>query len=242
MQDDIRPRFGFRTSRLFSWLKTGFRLEYCRKESNHIFLYEAHKNVDSESVQPGNKILHFLHGPCEVMYVGNHYIGIFIDAQYTGICSIIKLGHYLLIPNNKNDYCLWNDYIDEAWHREGSRMAEIHFYNWPFSTFQVEAKGNQHFTDSHWEPFFENSVDVIKPWVKQLRKAGEPTTGYGGYSQIPHELPDWCPVGETISWPHSKRGIAASYLSGKKSRRFLSLYPFWAEGNTHHLELDFVLE
>lgn len=193
------------------------------------------------NIQLGVKILHYLHGPCEVTYVGKRYLGIFVEEKpvYSGM---VKFAHHQLIRRNDRDYCMWRTWLEQVWDRDRFIKGVFCHFAWPHSTFFIEVKGTPHFMESHWEPFFAYDLKRIRELQKKIRRHGIPAPGYGEGRETPHQLPENCPEGKTTTWPNAGYGAALSLLTTCGPKDEYSLFPFWTQGSSYNLKLEWVLE
>ncbi len=182
----------------------------------------------------GDRILYDWHGPCNVTFIGNEYIG---------ICT--EEGQHTLTRKDAVDFELWSEAGEFAWKAaigEEKALAELESSRpWPESTFHHEPTGSEHFMGSHWDPFYEDGAEELLPRLAEILEKSVTVHSHGGSCKSLREIPaDW-QAGFHLIWPSADRGIVSSIATDANQNRFCTAYPFWPDGGRHLLRLRDVL-
>ena len=111
---------------------------------------------------------------------------------------------------------------------------------WPQSTFVAEGGGARHFLGSHWDPFVEDSKEIMAQLPQIVPKAMV-QTGYGDDRPPARQAPaDW-PKGFELVWPLREQGLALILRPESAANLIVSLFPFFAQGSQQTLRLRSVL-
>ncbi len=187
------------------------------------------------SIQPGGRILHQWHGPCDVTFVGADYIGICTDD-----------GQHTMFRKDPEQFCLWSEEAEAAWRtalaeQEAADQAEKSL-PWPDSTFRFETEESEHFMGSHWEPFFEEGAQEIVKKLPEVIDAADILTGFGSIKEPHRPLPESWAVGYHLIWPQPDRGVIITIAvdNDAKENRLCTLYPFWSDGSRHRMVINVV--
>lgn len=111
---------------------------------------------------------------------------------------------------------------------------------WPESTFIPERDDARHFLGSHWEPFVEDSKEIMKRLPEMLPNALL-QTGYGEDRKATRSAPNDWPKGFQLVWPLRERGLALILHVTEEANNLVSLFPFFATGSQHTLTLREVI-
>lgn len=107
---------------------------------------------------------------------------------------------------------------------------------WPDSTFAREAEDAQHFPGSHWDPFVEDTKEIMARLPEIVPRALL-QTGYGEFRKPHRAEPDEWPKGFQLVWPLRVRGLALILRPEKERNLIVSLFPFFATGSQQTLTL-----
>lgn len=185
------------------------------------------------SIQPGDKILHQWHGPCDVTFVGTDYIG---------ICT--EDGQHAMFRKDSDQFCLWNEAAEAGWktalaEQEAEEQAEKAL-PWPDSTFCCESEGTEHFMGSHWDPFYEEGAQTIVEKLPEVIDSADVVSGFGSIKGPCRPLPEAWATGYHLIWPQLERGVIITIVvdDEAKENRLCTLYPFWLDGSRQRLAIN----
>ncbi|MDZ7656339.1 MAG: hypothetical protein U0997_10380 [Sulfurimicrobium sp.] len=182
-----------------------------------------------DHIEIGNMIEHPEHGSGVVTYVGENYIGFRFDS---GGNALLKRSSF----ENQNGE--ENSVLPAV---EEKKMAKADL-PWPDSTFKFEGANARHFMGAHWEPFVDDSTELLKRIPEILPQAlpqALPQTGYGEHHPATKKIPpDWA-TGYQLVWPLRVNGMSLMIRSNEsqKQSELVSVFPFFAEGSQSALTL-----
>ena len=187
-----------------------------------------------KDLQPGDKILHNWHGPCDVTFVGDNYIG---------ICT--GDGQHAMFRKDVESFDAWSEEREEAWRlamaEEVAEQKNAETVPWPESTFHIEPEASQHYMGAHWDAFFENGVDDLMQRLQNILETSNLTAGFGDTHTSPNQTPQNWQTGTHLAWPDATCGVIMSLATDAEQHRFCSVYPSWSYGSSQRLQLDDVL-
>lgn len=173
--------------------------------------------MDTRNWVIGSRIEHRLYGSGTVTFVGTDYLGIAFDGAGEALIrreSLEKDAPAAVEP----------------------QVPARETLPWPASTFIPEGKDAQHYMGSHWDPFVEDSIELMGRLPEILPNALV-QTGYGESRRPPKALPDDWPKGLQLAWPLRAQGMALIIHVGTEANMLVSLFPFFATGCQHTLTL-----
>lgn len=165
----------------------------------------------------GSRFGHPLHGSGTITFVGADYVGIAFD---DGIETLIRR---------------------ETLEKEEPVVAipaepcrdEL---PWPESTFVPDKEDAKHFLGSHWEPFVEEYIEIIRR-LPEIAPNAHLQTGYGEDRKPSRTVPGNWPQGFQLVWPLRTQGLALILRPEEKANMINSIFPFFATGSQHTLTL-----
>lgn len=185
------------------------------------------------SIQLGDKILHKWHGPCDVTFVGDNYIGICTDD-----------GQHAMFRKDPDQFCLWSEEAEADWRsdlaeQEAAEQAE-NSRPWPDSTFRFEPEETEHSMGSHWDPFYEQGAQEILKKLPEVVNSADVVKGFGSIKEPYRHLPESWAIGYHLIWPQPDRGVIITIAvdNTAKENRLCTLYPFWPDGSRHRLAIN----
>lgn len=173
--------------------------------------------MDTLNLMVGSRIEHGLYGSGTVTFVGTDYLGIAFDGAGEALIrreSLEKDAPAVVEP------------------QEPARET----LPWPASTFIPEGEDAQHYLGSHWEPFVEDSQELLCR-LPEIVPNALVQTGYGENRKPDRSLPDDWPKGFQLVWPLRVQGMALILRVEKEANMLVSLFPFFATGSQHTLSL-----
>ena len=173
--------------------------------------------MDMQNLAVGDRIEHWLHGSGIVTFVGTEYLGIAFD--------------------DAGDALIRRDSLEKdapAGMEPQSSARET--LPWPASTFIPEGKDAQHYLGSHWDPFVEDSQEIMHRLPDMLSNALL-QTGYGQMRTSARSLPEDWPKGVQLAWPLRTQGIGMILHIKDEANSLVSFFPFFATGSQHTLTL-----
>jgi hypothetical protein len=173
--------------------------------------------------QIGERIKHHDHGEGEIELVGDGHLGIRFDNGLTALVRISDFGQ----PSADSE-------TPEMSVETEPDPRDV--LAWPDDTFVSEEPDERHFMGAHWDPFFDEPLDVISRLPEILPKALL-QTGYG--ERLPkNDLPAGWVQGFHLAWPARTHGLTASVAVGPDKNILSSLFPFFVEGSQQTLTLS----
>lgn len=169
-------------------------------------------------IEVGDTIEHPVHGECAVTYVGDEYVGVRFD---DGREALLKRASF--DPNNVEAGAL--SPVLEVFESDRSSLI------WPDSTFMFEVADIKHFRGSHWEPFVDDTSEVIKRTQEILPNALS-QTGYGDFYPAANKVPvEWATALQLV-WPLRDNGLSLmiSVDEAQQQSELVSFFPFFALG------------
>lgn len=191
------------------------------------------KEAFMNSLEPGDKILHNWHGPCEVTFVGESYIG---------ICT--PDGEHALIRKDVETLSIWSEEREESWRAAMAEAAteqeKAAAVPWPDSTFHGEPEGTEHFMGSHWKAFYGDGAEEIVKNLPEVISVADVVKGFGSINEPCRPLPESWTIGYHLVWPQPDRGVIITIAidGDAKPNRLCTLYPFWPDGSRHRLAIN----
>lgn len=173
--------------------------------------------MDTRNLVVGSRIEHGLHRSGTITFVGTDYLGIAFDGE--GEALIRRESLEKEVP---------------AVVEQQEPVRET--LPWPGSTFIPEGEDAQHYLGSHWDPFVEDSKELMGRLPEILPNALV-QTGYGENRKPDRSLPDEWPKGFQLVWPLRVQGMALILRVEKEANMLVSLFPFFATGSQHTLTL-----
>lgn len=174
--------------------------------------------MDTQQLAVGSRIDHAQHGSGTITFVGADYLGIAFDAS--------------------GEALIRRDVLEQetplAAEAQAPRRASL---PWPESTFIHESEGARHFPGSHWDPFVEESRDILGRLPEIVPKA-LPQTGYGQDRKSSRAEPNDWPKGFQLVWPLREKGLALVLRVESEANMVVSIFPFFAGGSQHTLTLS----
>ncbi len=175
--------------------------------------------MDTRDWTVGTRIEHPEHGPGTVTSVGTDYLGIAFDGS----------GETLIRRETFEPQARPPQAIEPA-------PPTRETLPWPQSTFVAEPADTPHFMGSHWEPFVEDSAQVMRR-LPEIVPGAMVQTGYGEARKPSWDAPpDW-PQGFQLVWPLRAQGLALILRPEKQANMVVSLFPFFASGSQQTLTL-----
>lgn len=173
--------------------------------------------MDIQGLVVGSRIAHPSHGEGIVTFVGTDYLGIAFDGS----------GEALI----RRDTLEADEAILPAPTSEPRESLP-----WPDSTFTQESEDAQHFLGSHWDPFVEDSKDIMAR-LPELVADALVQTGYGEGLKPARPTPEDWPQGFQLIWPLRTQGLAMILRVEQEANMMVSLFPFFASGSQQTLTL-----
>lgn len=174
--------------------------------------------MDTQHWVVGSRVEHALHGSGSVTFVGTDYVGIAFD--------------------NAGEALIRRDTLEnEAPATSPAVEPGRDELPWPESTFVPEDEDARHFLGSHWDPFVEDSKDIVKRLPEMLPDALL-QTGYGADRKPSRTVPDDWPKGFQLVWPLRTHGLALILRPEAEANMIVSMFPFFATGSQHTLTLQ----
>lgn len=175
--------------------------------------------MDARNWTVGSRIEHPVHGPGTVTSVGTDYLGIAFDAGGEALIRRAAFEQQAQAPT-----------ADESAPTARTTLP------WPQSTFVAEPADTPHYLGSHWDPFVEDSDEIIRR-LPDIIHGALVQTGYGEARKPPLDAPpDW-PLGFQLVWPLREQGIALIVRHEEQENLLVSLFPFSASGSQQTLTL-----
>jgi hypothetical protein len=187
----------------------------------------------NHSYSPNDRIIHRIHGPGMVTYVGMAYIGLRFETQGN-----------ILLQWETADISPWSLEAESVWLEEAKSQARKALSDpvlWPESTFDFEESEAVHSMGSHWQPFVDDAAEMLRNLPQMLAQA-QIMEGFGLHRPVPKELPSKWSQGFHLVWPMQRQGVILTCRinADNKTTEMASLYPFWSEGIQHTLTLNHV--
>jgi hypothetical protein len=178
---------------------------------------KGEEHMDTQNLAVGHRIENSPHGPGTVTFVGTESIGITFDT-----------GGELLIRRDE----LEKETSVVPQPSEPARET----MPWPDSTFIPEKSDAQHYLGSHWDPFVEDSEEIVKR-LPEFLSIELLQTGYGDFYKSPRAIPEEWPKGVEFVWPMHTQGTAMIIRFEEQAAQLVSFFPFFASGSQHSLTL-----
>jgi hypothetical protein len=191
----------------------------------YLMLLTGYHGGGMDHIEIGNTIEHPEHGSGVVTYVGENYIGFRFDSGGNALLKRSSLER----QNGEGSSVL------PAVEEKKIVKAEL---PWPASTFTFEGASARHFMGAHWEPFVDDSTELLKR-IPEILPQALPQTGYGEHYPAPKKIPpDWT-TGYQLVWPLRVSGMSLMIRSNESQQQseLVSLFPFFAEGSQAALTL-----
>ncbi len=184
-------------------------------------------------MEKGDRIIHLLHGPCLVTFIGAGYVGIRTD---DGRDALLKKDPDSIVPWSEEREAAWRNSIEE----ELSAEQEEEKQPWPESTFSHEPDDVSHYLGSHWAPFFDESANDLLKELPDILRTAVVVKGVSESASNPRQLPVEWAKGFHLAWPNSDKGVILTVRMDEIERqnRLISIYPFWQEGSRHRLVIN----
>lgn len=183
----------------------------------------------------GDRLIHAEHGPAEVRFVGNEYIGLRFDGSETQE-ALIRFDNAPLAP--------WSADAEAHWHAARAETeAEIKPPRpWPASTFDFEAADSEdaHYLGSHWDPWYADGVAELVPRLPELLQTAVLTGQEYAARDALHGTPAAWIRGHHLAWPDAQRGVMLNIAVDPDEHKnlFAGMVPFDTQGSRHTLRLD----
>lgn len=174
--------------------------------------------MDTRHLTVGSRIDHAQHGSGTVTFVGTDYLGIAFDGAEEALIRRNVLEQETPFPPQE----------------EEPPRKEL---PWPESTFIHAPESANHFLGSHWEPFAEDSKDILGR-LPEIVPQALPQTGYGEGRKPSRAEPDGWPKGFQLVWPRRQEGLALILCVENKRFTVVSVFPFSTNGGQHMLTLQ----
>lgn len=160
----------------------------------------------------GDRIEHPEHGLGTVTFVGTEYVGVAFDDTREILIRLASLERNL-------------EPEDEPDPETGVIPA------WPASTFFPVDPNTLHYMGSHWDPFVDDVVEIMKSLPEILPKSLL-QIGYGDNRTPPRSIPQDWPRGHHLVWPLRTEGLALLLLSSNATAgtQLASVFPFTTKG------------
>lgn len=108
---------------------------------------------------------------------------------------------------------------------------------WINETFSFEGEDAEHYLGSHWAPFFDEAVTILKR-LPEIMPEALLQVSYGDNRQPPRALPaDW-PRAFNLTWPIRLNGISVLARMEQEANCLIAAFPFDAEGIQHQVILE----
>jgi len=173
--------------------------------------------MNTQELVVGSRVAHPFPGEGIVTFVGTDYLGIDFDGSGEALIRRESLEkEEPIIPMAA----------------ESTREA----LPWPASTFVPEKTDAQHYLGSHWDPFVEDSADLMKRLPEMVPNALV-QTGYGDGRKPSRSTPEDWPQGFQLVWPLRSQGLAMILHVEKEANMIISLFPFNAHGSQQTVTL-----
>lgn len=174
--------------------------------------------MNTSDLTVGSQIEHSAFGAGRVTFVGTDHIGIRFDDQHEFLFNRDVLERDPPAP-------------DEP------KAAATTDLPWPASTFVAEPADAQHFMGSHWDAFFEASIDFMRRLPEVLASATV-QGGYGVFYKSARQEPEDWPKGFGLVWPLGDKGAAMILKIEPQANMVVSVFPFCNLGSQVTLKLD----
>lgn len=173
--------------------------------------------MDAQNLVVGSRIDHPVEGKGTVTFVGTDYLGIEFED-----------GREALIRR-------------ESLEREEPILPEPaepsqESLPWPASTFIPEGENAQHYLGSHWDPFVDDSMELMG-LLPEIVPNAMVQTGYGESRKPARSIPEDWPKGFELVWPLRTHGLALIIRPEEQENLLVCLFPFFATGSQHTLTL-----
>ncbi|MCC7151797.1 MAG: hypothetical protein IT501_07310 [Rubrivivax sp.] len=178
--------------------------------------------MDARDWTVGSRIEHPVHGPGTVTSVGTDYLGIAFDDSGEVLIRREAFAQQARLPQATEPI-----------------QAPRKTLPWPASTFVAEPADTPHYMGSHWDPFVEDSAQIIDR-LPEIVPGAMVQTGYGEARKPDWDAPpDW-PLGFQLVWPLREQGLALILKPEEQATVMASLFPFFARGSQQTLTLHAV--
>lgn len=174
--------------------------------------------MDTQQLAVGSRIDHAQHGSGTITFVGADYLGIAFDASGEALIRRDML-------SRRSPTC---------GRSTGTAARKLALAG---VTFNFEAEDARHFPGSHWDPFVEESRDILGRLPEIVPKA-LPQTGYGQDRKSSRAEPNDWPKGFQLVWPLREKGLALVLRVESEANMVVSIFPFFAGGSQHTLTLS----
>lgn len=177
--------------------------------------------MDTRDLIVGTRLKHGTHGSGTIKFVGTDYVGIHFDDS----------GEVLIRRE-----ILEKDVPGSA---AASQPTSVEL-PWPTSTFKADGDDAQHYLGSHWDPFVEDSKELMKR-LPEIVSQAMVQTGYGADRKPTRPLPESWPKGFELVWPLRAQGLALILRAEEDANMIVSLFPFFGTGSQHLLTLQSIV-
>ncbi|HQO20176.1 MAG TPA: hypothetical protein PLA03_07415 [Acidobacteriota bacterium] len=179
--------------------------------------------TDEIRFEIGKRVIHPVHGPCEITFVGDDRVGVVFNNDRHAL--FLKKAFY------PDFYCK----TDLLWKDESYAESNK---DWPDSTFSFENPDdeNKHYLGSHWQPFYDDFKETLKTLPEIISKAQHFILNYGSIHNPPRRLPASWKKATQFVYPYHREGMKLVMSVGEQNM-LESLFPFFPEGGEQSLIL-----
>lgn len=101
--------------------------------------------------------------------------------------------------------------------------------NWPENTFFIEMPETKHFMASHWEPFFDDAIYIIKR-LPEITANFRPLQSFGSFYTAPRKEPETWARGWHFVWPNVHKDLIVTLRFEAVTNFVASIYPYYEYG------------
>lgn len=167
-----------------------------------------------------DQLEHPIHGKGRISFIGDDYFGITFDNQNELLVLREELQNTLFGMTNPNE--------------NNNRLVKQ--ISWPFSTFVTERADAVHFPGSHWQPFVDESREILARLPNIIPKALL-QMGISDVHKAPREQPSEWQQGFQLVWPLRQQGLSMILKIQTNGNNIVSFFPFFALGSQDTLIL-----
>ncbi|NMB99714.1 MAG: hypothetical protein GYA35_05465, partial [Thermoanaerobaculaceae bacterium] len=172
----------------------------------------------------GQELIHPKNGKCKITFIDKEHIGVAFES---GKEALFRKEHFEEVFGG----------ISQKNEQKEDESAQ----EWPFNTFKYEKDSGRHFLGSHWKPFFDDPVEIVKHLPSILPKCSSYGCAFGSHHKPPREFPLNWRKAIILTYPRQCEGIKF-VVANKEEQNFVeSFYPFASGYKEYLLTLDRVL-
>jgi hypothetical protein len=186
----------------------------------HFFVpkFNTGENMNITDLKLDDQLEHPIHGKGRISFIGDDYFGITFDDEKELLIRREELQKTFFEMTNPDE----ND--------NGPVKQTI----WPYSTFVIETADAEHYPGSYWQPFVDESREILERLPEIIPKALL-QMGIGELHKAPHEQPSEWPQGSQLVWPLRQQGLSMILKTQANGNNIVSLFPFFGLGTQNTL-------